>query len=443
MVFNGIYDKKTIFLYVKKRTPRISYTMDFVFRCVLGLELFIIHDKNEFLSSSAMRINYSSDVFEERDILSFCPQGILTEDIIRNFNTKITEKEHLPYLILDSPSEFDPFAIIFYLISRYEEYHTTKRDEHDRFPASQSCLYSSGLLGFPVVDAWINWLRIQLNALHAADIQRPPFSFVPTYDIDHVRAFLWKGWKRSIAATGKELIRLEGNRLRKRWNVVRKKEKDPFDMFGIWEAWHKEQKVAPIFFWLLGDFGEYDKNPSSNHPNFIRQIQDNAAVYDVGIHPSHASHLHPTQVGKEISRLEDIIQNNVTKNRFHYLRFRLPESYRILIQLDIKEDYSMAYPECLGFRAGTSHSFFWYDLEREEKTGLKIHPFQIMDVTLKNYLALSPEEALEKASFILGNIKKYGGTFMSLWHNNSFELPAWEGWEHVYKGIYNRAKNEI
>jgi hypothetical protein len=56
----------------------------------------------------------------------------------------------------------------------------------------------------------------------------------------------------------------------------------------------------------------------------------------------------------------------------------------------------MGYPDHVGFRAGTCTSFYFYNLNFELKTPLKIIPFAFMDVTLKNYMKLTNEKAYEK-----------------------------------------------
>ena len=56
----------------------------------------------------------------------------------------------------------------------------------------------------------------------------------------------------------------------------------------------------------------------------------------------------------------------------------------------------MGFASMPGFRSGTSNSYFFYDLDLELETDLKIHPFIVMDVTLKNYLNLDPKDAISK-----------------------------------------------
>jgi hypothetical protein len=102
----------------------------------------------------------------------------------------------------------------------------------------------------------------------------------------------------------------------------------------------------------------------------------------------------------------------------------------------------MGYASQLGFRAGTCTPFFWYDLQLEKQTHLKIHPFAVMDVTLKQYLQLNPDEAIVKIEELLLAIKLVDGTFCSLWHNESLsDFGKWKGWRVVYETMLKSTFN--
>jgi hypothetical protein len=201
--------------------------------------------------------------------------------------------------------------------------------------------------------------------------------------------------------------------------------------------------VKPIYFFLLGDYGKYDKNISSSSialQQLIRQIDKEALV---GIHPSYHSNTSIAQLHKEKLRLENILQKPVTLSRQHFLKLHLPDTYRNLLEVGIKEDYSMGYSDTIGFRAGTSLPFFWYDLKQEMTTALKIFPFAIMDVTLKSYLKLSPTQAYNAAILLLHHVSACNGIFTTLWHNSSFsEIGDWEAWKLVYQDIVVQANRK-
>ena len=108
-------------------------------------------------------------------------------------------------------------------------------------------------------------------------------------------------------------------------------------------------------------------------------------------------------------------------------------TYRNLLENGIEEDYTMGYADSVGFRAGTSQPFYWYDLESDKVTTLKVIPFCIMDVTLRKYLGHSPDAAIELISGLVNTLKSVGGHCSFIWHNSSFyAAEGWKGWDRVY-----------
>jgi hypothetical protein len=104
----------------------------------------------------------------------------------------------------------------------------------------------------------------------------------------------------------------------------------------------------------------------------------------------------------------------------------------------------MGFAATPGFRAGICTSFLWYDLESEVATKLRIHPFAVMDGTLLDYMKLDFQSAIEFVKPLIDEIKNVGGTFISLWHNESLsDDKRWKGWVKVYEemleyAVYNQ-----
>ena len=174
---------------------------------------------------------------------------------------------------------------------------------------------------------------------------------------------------------------------------------------------------------------------------FIYNVQKFSDRYELGIHPSYRSKGKPDIMENELQLLQAMITPKIKMSRQHYLLLNFPETYRNLLSIGIREDYTMGYPDISGFRAGTSRPFFWYDLEKESSTELRIFPFQLMDVTLNKYLGLSPDEAVSEAKSMVRKIKDVGGYCSLIWHNSSFYAEeGWANWEDVYIRILNEAK---
>ena len=138
----------------------------------------------------------------------------------------------------------------------------------------------------------------------------------------------------------------------------------------------------------------------------------------------------------ETQRLADILHRPIVRNRFHYLRIKLPQSYRFLSHEGILHDYSMGYAECPGYRAGTLTPYPFYDLERDEESPLIIHPFSVMDTTLIRHQKRTPEQSLEIYKNHIDQARAVGSSFNAIWHNqNICDTPEWEPWRNLFEKV--------
>ena len=196
-----------------------------------------------------------------------------------------------------------------------------------------------------------------------------------------------------------------------------------------------------LFFALLADYSQYDKPLNYLNPHMRSLLQHLGDHAKMGIHPGYGTLEEPAKADVEVKRLEQILHRAIVRSRFHFLRLRLPQSYRILQHAGIRHDYTMGYPDAIGFRAGISGTYPFYDLERDQETEMMIHPFCVMDTTMQKYLALSPEEAVEAYGRLIADVRAVGGTYCCIVHNqNLSELFGWQGWRAVYERMLDMAK---
>jgi hypothetical protein len=346
-------------------------------------------------------------------------------------------KENVPEFFTTpaaGPFSHDYLAMIFFSLSRYEEYGDFTADQHHRFPASASHAFKHAYLHLPVVNLWASVLGTSIRERFTAlpNPSLPSFEFIPTYDIDLLWAWQHRGL-RGIGAGMRDLV--QGHSLRAWKRLVTPRNQDPYQTLDFLEGIHQSgMDISPIYFWLLSDStNRHDPNPYPSPPEQREWIQRLVAKYTLGIHPGYRSSDQPELFRIEAERLAEITGRVVRHSRQHFLRFRLPETFRQLRLAGITHDYSMGYADAVGWRAGTNFTFSWYDLEREEATSLLIHPFAAMDVTLKNYLHLAPAEAKKAVLALAKGIQPFGGPFLLLWHNTSFaEIYGWQGWREMY-----------
>ena len=431
------HDSKLL-IYSRVITPRVEYSFGLICNNILGVELIFTTNPEEFLQSALPKINYSQTNLSSGLFLK--SHSILFEKTISIYEIEIVDYRQMQLFFPtsgDSFLPFDPFAIAFYLVSRYEEYLSESTDEHERFTDSENILVRHSLHLKPIVDMMAYWVAEQISGQFPAfKIQQRTFQFVTSIDIDNAWAFKNKSPIISFGAIMKAVFKGHWDELKQRLVVFLGLKKDPYDTYKYILETYKGLLHHVIFFILIGNRDQFDKNISFKNKRFRQLIAELASVCDVGIHPSYASNSKPWLFETEKERLEDIILKPVTKSRQHFLKLKLPQTYQQLLKLGISEDYTMGFASLAGFRAGTCTAFYFFDLSRNRTTKLLIQPFQVMDVTLKNYLHMEPEEAWQLTEELMLEVKKVNGTFISLWHNESLkDSGQWLGWRKVFEQI--------
>jgi hypothetical protein len=412
-------------IFVEQLTNRLKYTFDFVFNA-RGLSYEFTTDLTYFSSSNHQKFNYSAHSLP--NVPSLVPCSLLFEEEIHQISLDKVTMDEMEFMSFNECP--DLVASIFFVLSRYEEYWKVERDEHDRFPALCSMQSVFSWLDEPICDRWaLSLLQfIGINSVTASE-----FNIQPTFDIDSTFAYKGKGAFRTTAGILKDLSKGRINRVKDRIQVLIKKRKDPFDTFDqITQI--AEQYPETRCFWLLADFGAYNKNLSYTNPQQGEIIAKLASACEVGIHPGYDTYTNATNLRHEIHRLTSLTKKEIKISRQHFLRLSIPETYNNLIEQHIQIDYSMGYAETTGFRMGTARQTPWFNLKTNEITSLQLQPFCYMDGTLNEYMNLSPNQAIEEVKRLKALVKVYGGTFSFIWHNETLGFKHhWKTWEPVFE----------
>jgi hypothetical protein len=432
-----------LLILVPKITNRLRYVFDLVLQEQLGLNFDLTTEASVFNTFQGPSFIYGDQADGKH--LFFKASKLLFEKEIVSQELKPFNRNGLkaifPVFHNDSSLNFDLLASVFYLVSRYEEYLPFVSDKHGRFEANSSILHEMKMLQTPLVNIWCMELGALLQGhFPGLRIKKKSYSFVPTYDIDAAWAYLHKGFYRSAGAYLQDLLNRNFDEMRLRTRVLRKQQPDPFDTFSLQLELQKQYRLRPVYFILFAAYGINDKNISTRNRYFHNLIKYIGDYADVGIHPSYASSFDKQLLRVEIEDLSKVLNRQIVQSRQHFLRMRLPQSYLNLIDLDIQHDYTMGYAQQPGFRAGIADSFRFYDLDHDVPTSLRVHPFTVMDGTLRDYLQLPKQEAEACISDLINKVKSVNGTFITLWHNESLSnQKRWTGWDDVYKKLLAEA----
>jgi hypothetical protein len=409
---------------------RIPYVVKEVFKRRLGLAISIIKPSDS-ISWSGFKIGYGCETGDL--ILPF--SGILNESGSLGFKAVLDLDYKKSELIspIGHHTSGDLLGLIFWLISRYEEYSKPDlKDEHGRFPTAENTLVKSQLHSIPLVEHWLDqFFEKELRDLVA--ISKPKPKLCLSFDIDNITAFRHKGIVRNVGGALKDLC--FGNWVNI-WNRIATLNNFQTDPYKIWEDTLINQKevlpASTCFFFWVGDYGPFDKGLSWMHPEFALLTEKISGKFQVGLHPSYKTFDLPGLLKIEKKRLESRANQVIIKSRFHYLRFRLPVSYEALVETDIEEDYSMGFHDQPGFRAGTGNPFTWYNLTQEKPENLTIYPFSMMDSAYRFHLKKDFQTFLQESEKQWKSAKSMGFPLNILFHN---EHLSWKGWENAVEQI--------
>lgn len=423
-----------LLVYSHKITPRLKYTFKQICTRILGIPVRFTTTIEDFIAHNSLKMSYtrqplSNEIFIRSHELLF-EQGLNDLDINVSTweDTKCFfangEKSALP---------FDIFAASFYLLSRYEEYLPHVKDEYGRFMAKDSLGFKSKFLHQPVVDIWAYKFKALLKLQYPDfDYPKRDYKISPVIDVPTAYNYKLKGVMRTIGGTLKDVFGFRFKELYTRYAVLFGFKNDPFDTFKYIINKQKQTKFKFVVFFLIGDFSTYDKNINVQKRKFVSLIKQVSDYCNIGLKASYFALENKETLKKEKLRLEAVTNRAIHASRQSFSKLNLPEAYRNLVELEVPEDYTMGYIDYLGFRAGTCTPFFFYDLDYEIQTPLKINTYHVLDnALLKTQSLLDKKQALNN---LIAEVKKVNGTFVSVFHNYTFSNnEKWKG----YKDLFN------
>ncbi len=424
-------------VYSKHPSPRFEYITKYLLENLCGFEITITYDENSFSRYDGPSLCYNEVHLNEASF-HISPYGLLSEKGIKVQETKTEGWRGNKIFFLSNGNDlpFDIFSASFFLITRYEEYLPHEKDIYGRYAHGNSMASGNDFLQVPLVNCWVMELRrLILRKFPQLIYQRRAFCFVPTYDIDMAWSYLHKGLLRNAAGFAKSVLHGQWKQCAKRLDVLTGKRNDPFDIYEWLDALHLKYSLKPHYFFLLAEEAKgYDTNIDPRNKAMADLISYHSMGYPVGIHPSWQSGDQDGLLNNEISILKNIIGKDVTNSRFHYIKFALPGGYRKIITAGITDDYSMGYGDINGFRASVSTPFPWYDLEKEESTGLTVHPFCWMDANSHYEQKYTPAQAYLELKSFHEIIKRTEGEMNIISHNSFFsDEPEFDGWKKAYE----------
>jgi hypothetical protein len=158
------------------------------------------------------------------------------------------------------------------------------------------------------------------------------------------------------------------------------------------------------------------------------------AGFEIGFHPSYRTMDDPVLLAREKENFDAVVGPGKHGARQHYLRFRVPDSWRNLERLGFAYDSTLGFADHEGFRAGTCRRFRPFDVQFDRSLELWELPLIVMDATLNRYRGLTPMQGKERILELARRCMSVGGTLTLLWHNSSFN-DSWGPWGQMYSEV--------
>jgi peptidoglycan/xylan/chitin deacetylase (PgdA/CDA1 family) len=334
--------------------------------------------------------------------------------------------------IRNTEGVIDYLATIFYVVNCLQEYNPSEGalDKYGRFRFSESFQYRFQNVTENLVQQCIDTFCERHIALKEYANKHQPSKILLTHDIDSLYG-AWKNESRWALKKGRLDLML----------------KFIFELFLQNHTWfnidkilkiHTENDVKSTFFWIAeqgrGSFGiknaDYDIKALK-----IQEVLQNilSADFEIGLHKSSLKK-------SFFEEMKQLPTGHILANRFHYLKFNVPQGWQDLEKDEMAFDASLGFAEAYGFRNGYGLPFQPFDWTQQRSLETLITPLNIMDGTLGDYMKI-PVNQIQKHITDFLDKHKNDCLLTLLWHNTEFTQFSFKGYLDVYKGVLRYVKD--
>jgi len=412
-----------LLIYTQKVTPRITYVFKHICTRILGVPVGFTSKIEEFVAHEGMKISYGKQSLGNEVFIQNV--DLLLEQGMSDLEVKVQQWDDVPCFFSVSENSsipFDIFAVSFYLLSRYEEYLPHVKDLEGRFPASESLASQEDFLEIPVIDVWAyKFRKILQYKFPAYDFPERKYSTENIIAVTEAFCYKKKGAVRVLLGFIEDIFQLKPKYVLHRVQVMLKLKRDPYDVYDRILRFLKKYKISLKFMFQVSDFSTHDRNINHNRLELQSMIKSVADYAEVGLQPGFYANQKFKVLKEEKNRLENILKRPVISAINNKYNLLLPDTYNHMVELEFQNDYSMGFPEKIGFRAGTCTPFLFYDLNFEITTPLMVHPYVI---NIQAMHKLKETEIEYKVLEIKRQIKMVEGNLITVFSNQDFSEYA-------------------
>jgi peptidoglycan/xylan/chitin deacetylase (PgdA/CDA1 family) len=333
--------------------------------------------------------------------------------------------------------QIDIFAASFFMLTRWEEYVNKNRDNHNRFPATESLAYNQGFLNTPIINEYLETLKSMLLQLDTnLKFKNHAFRCYVTCDVDQPFDCTTENLKNFIRASVGDILKRKSIK-----EFAKRIRRYIYNKFGSYKydenytfEWYintcEKAGIQTTFYFIPSNI-EAQNGCYELHDKKIQNLLKYIAYrgHEIGVHGSYQTYQDKEKAKFQKNIIDDIlnsleISQKVIGNRQHYLRWDSSITPAVLEYAGFDYDTTGSYADRPGFRYGVCYEFSMFDFLNRKKLNLKQKPLIVMECSIidNSYMGLGYSE---KTSKIMKDLKqkcfKYGGDFSILWHNSHFK----------------------
>jgi len=158
--------------------------------------------------------------------------------------------------------------------------------------------------------------------------------------------------------------------------------------------------------------------------------------HEIGLHGGHRAHAQAEVLAEERDRMHRATGLAPAGYRNHFLRFRLPATWKLLAEQGFVYDTTYGWSDLAGFRNGMCHPFRPTDPITGRREGILEIPLIVMDATFMFNMKLDEPTAWELCTRLMDRAQENRGVLTVLWHNNYMHTA----WGALYERIVRRAR---
>lgn len=332
----------------------------------------------------------------------------------------------------------DLFASAFFMLTRWEEIVIKQKDRHNRFPDKLNYSKKNNLHHRPLVCEYVIFLK---NLLHFIGINTQinrKYELWITHDVDVPERY--DNFITFLKTTTNDILKRKSLKMAINGTIqytkkILAKAKDPYDNFDFIMKISEKYNQKSHFYFIPSLKKEPKAFYDYNKPeikNLVKKIQQRGHI--IGLHASYRSYNNAEIFKQEIQRFINAYNIIPTEGRQHFLRFVNPTTWQLWEQNGLKIDSTLGFYSDIGFRAGSCYPYRVFDVIERKTLNLIEMPLIVMDGAMA-LLYPQPSEFIKKLSQIKKIVQKFNGTFVFLWHTNSFVLPPFDKLGKYYEEI--------